>query len=199
MTKRVSKPGMSLRPNNMPPLAVAYKSAMAAIFGYRPYVHKKSFPKFDRRQGELDNIGVSCRRYAYTVAKTWKSWCQGRGFKCMPVNLFCGPQALKSLEWQLAKPTVEISTRSEDEWHAMVHDECTIALTYIGYDGSLQLDDIRNRCARFLTYSNPDDDVRLEVLDLLSQRFGVVSPASYDDIILARRRNANHTQGDTSV
>jgi len=173
-----------------PALVGAYRNAVSLVCrpGYVK-VSKSQHKKFLERQKQLDAAGFTYDRYAYTVIKTWWSWCRGKSMKVVPVNIFCGAKAwegfLKDME-----STVRLDTAAEEDVSKLVHEEMTAAIYFLGAQLGGTVTGM-SHVRETLKYADPPlDKVRAEAMSLLNELYET-NATDYNDLarqLVMRRR-----------
>ncbi len=156
-----------------PPLAAAYRAATMSVCEVS-YMRVKEwdYPRFQRRQKELDAAGIDYDDYSTSVVKTWWGWCKLKGMSIVSIPIFCGPKALGRYHRDKARhPHVEIDTLSEDIHQARIIEETVVVELYIGGYPFTTLTKVRDVMSNFQTHP-PEPDIVAEVLDLMNRAYG---------------------------
>lgn len=112
------------------------------------------------------------------------------------IGIFCGKKAWDRF-LEMMDSTVRLTTASDDNWNAALHNEMTAARIYISTNLRKQAVSLKY-LRHHLKCTNPREDIMTEALRLLNMAFDT-NAQSYDDIIydLAKRYNASIVRYET--
>lgn len=172
-----------------------YVDAHRRVFG-RPVMPKKDvyIQAFFELDVQLLEMGVSSKEYAITVVTMLERWARAKGWRSIPVNVFCGKMAMERfLQVQQSKYVRIRPDKEEDE---LFHSELVAARYFVHkniQNGTLvRFGDAVEEIAPMLSerwlklYKGEGEGRRPvpEVLEILEKEYNLTSPAtSYWDIV----------------
>jgi hypothetical protein len=177
-----------------PALAYSYQSALSEICG----VHNRSFKQADfdkilERQRMLDDLGVAYDSFAYTVVKSWYTWCKTQGIHGVPLNIFLGENAWERF-LKMRDSTVKLDTPGEGQRNLAIHNELTAAKLYIDARLNRRFAMTLGIARSMMQAGEPEPDIVEEVETLLSMVYGC--SGDYDTIaktLIRKRRERRAT------
>ena len=171
----MSRKGLELRPQ----LARYYESACEEVFGTPVEIKGFQYKKFQKAEKELIGMDIYPKDYAFGISKYLKSWVEGKGWSILPIDVFCGPWAIKLYSTEIAPIKFHETPTEEVERGSLLHDELLVARYYIDSSGEMSLDEVVEKLTPILGESwldvfanNRRKEVVLEALRVLSMERG---------------------------
>ena len=171
----MSRKGLELKPQ----LARYYESACEEVFGSTVEVKEFQYKKFRVAEKELIGMSIYPKDYAFGISRHLKSWVEGKNWRTLPLNVFCGPWAIKLYSTEIAPIKFHETSTEEVDKGSLLHDELLVARYYIDSSGNMSLDEVVEKLTPILGESWLDvfaedrrKEVVLEALRVLSMERG---------------------------
>lgn len=160
-------------------LGMHYRNASIKVFEYKPYItipQEITLFKFNKR---LDKAGILQKDYAYGVMHHLHDWVRKRGWKTIPVNVFCGKWCKELYLQEIGNRQFTYIQDSDEIFKMLVMEEffvmryCEFA-TDGGYE--MAVEDMMPMMSdkwMHLYESHRLDDVRIDAKTLYKDIYGV--------------------------
>ena len=110
-----------------PQLAVYYEKGSKDVFHSGTIISKSNYPKFLEAERKLLKNSIYPKDYAYGIMKYLKDWTRNKGWKKLPIAIFCGDWAI-GLYCSEIKSINFTDTPEDDMLEGMLlHDELIVA------------------------------------------------------------------------
>lgn len=180
----------------MPQLARHYVDACYAVYKFKPYIHRRIFPKFSIFEDDLREQAIPPKEFAFTVIAATKWFVKKKSWKFLPIKLFLSDYGIKKyLKVEKYKTVDVISAINSDEILKMeiLHNEIVVARAFIAKnvksDTFIRLRDIVEELKPLLSevwleiYVNKGKRPISQAIDRLSDEFQVFDARTYTEML----------------
>jgi hypothetical protein len=120
-----------------PQAARFYKAAQLAVFGEEVWLDPEQIQRLGQLEAFLRHNSIFPRDYAYGLTESLRAWVQGKGLRCLPVNMFCGEWAKAHFQEEVGPRRFIPPTKESEEHSDLLYEELILARLYISKQGSM--------------------------------------------------------------